>query len=56
MYILRKDSKRIIFKEDRNVTNGLTTLNLKVKRNAIEKIHQRFYKSRLENEDKVIFE
>ncbi|MFT5715183.1 MAG: long-chain acyl-CoA synthetase [Flavobacterium sp.] len=43
-------------KEDWNVDNGLTTPTLKVKRNAIEKIHQPFYKSWFENEDKVIFE
>jgi long-chain acyl-CoA synthetase len=48
--------KIIIMKEDWNVDNGLTTPTLKVKRNDIEKIHQQFYKSWFENEDKVIFE
>ena len=43
-------------KEDWNVNNGLTTPTLKVKRNSIEKIHQEFYKSWFEMEDKVIFE
>jgi long-chain acyl-CoA synthetase len=51
-----KIEKVIIMKEDWNVANGLTTPTLKVKRNAIEKIHQQFYKSWFENEDKVIFE
>ncbi|MFT7164095.1 MAG: long-chain acyl-CoA synthetase [Flavobacterium sp.] len=51
-----KIEKIIIMKEDWNVDNGLTTPTLKVKRNAIEKIHQPFYKSWFENEDKVIFE
>jgi long-chain acyl-CoA synthetase len=48
--------KVIIMKEDWNVDNGLTTPTLKVKRNDIEKIHQQFYNSWFENEDKVIFE
>ncbi|MCJ7758081.1 MAG: AMP-binding protein [Gillisia sp.] len=51
-----KIEKVIVMKEDWNVANGLTTPTLKVKRNAIEKIHQKFYKSWFENEDKVIFE
>ncbi|MFD2824082.1 AMP-binding protein [Lacinutrix iliipiscaria] len=51
-----KIEKIIIMKEDWNVDNGLTTPTLKVKRNAIEKIHQEFYKSWFEDSDKVIFE
>jgi len=43
-------------KEDWSVDNGLTTPTLKVKRNSIEKIHQQFYKSWFEMNDKVIFE
>lgn len=51
-----KIEKVVIMKEDWNVNNGLTTPTLKVKRNSIEKIHQEFYKSWFEMEDKVIFE
>jgi long-chain acyl-CoA synthetase len=51
-----KIEKIIVMKEDWNVDNGLTTPTLKVKRNAIEKIHRQFYTSWFENEDKVIFE
>jgi long-chain acyl-CoA synthetase len=51
-----KIEKIIIMKEDWTVDNGLTTPTLKVKRNAIEKIHQQFYKEWFEKEDKVIFE
>jgi len=51
-----KIEKVIIMKEDWNVDNGLTTPTLKVKRNAIEKIHREYYKSWFENDDKVIFE
>jgi long-chain acyl-CoA synthetase len=51
-----KIEKIIIMKEDWNVDNGLTTPTMKVKRNTIEKIHQEFYKSWFENEEKVIFE
>lgn len=51
-----KLEKVIIMKEDWNVDNGLTTPTLKVKRNAIEKIHQSFYKAWFEKGDKVIFE
>lgn len=48
--------KVVVMKEDWNVDNGFTTPTLKVKRNAIEKIHQQFYKSWFEMSDKVIFE
>ncbi len=51
-----KIEKVVIMKEDWNVDNGLTTPTLKVKRNSIEKIHQEFYESWFEMEDKVIFE
>lgn len=51
-----KLEKVVIMKEDWNVSNGLTTPSLKVKRNSIEKIHQQFYKSWFENAEKVIFE
>ena len=51
-----KIEKVIIMKEDWNVDNGLTTPSLKVKRNSIEKIHQQFYKSWFDSEEKVIFE
>ena len=43
-------------KEDWSVDNGLATPTLKVKRNAIEKIHQPYYKSWFEQIDTVIFE
>ena len=51
-----KIEKVIIMKEDWNVDNGMTTPTLKVKRNAIEKIHQQYYKSWFDNKEKVIFE
>jgi len=51
-----KIEKVIIMKEDWNVANGLTTPSLKVKRNSIEKIHQQFYKSWFDSNEKVIFE
>ena len=51
-----KVEKIVIMKEDWNVDNGLTTPTLKVKRNAIEKIHQPYYKQWFDMEDKVIFE
>ncbi len=51
-----KIEKVIIMKEDWTVDNGLATPTLKVKRNAIEKIHQPYYKSWFEQIDTVIFE
>ncbi|MDU8886396.1 AMP-binding protein [Yeosuana sp. MJ-SS3] len=51
-----KIEKVVIMKEDWNVDNGLTTPTLKVKRNAIERIHQPYYKKWFEMEDKVIIE
>ena len=51
-----KVEKVVIMKEDWNVDNGLTTPTLKVKRNAIEKIHQPYYKQWFGMQDKVIFE
>lgn len=51
-----KIEKVVIMKEDWTVDNGLTTPTLKVKRNAIEKIHQPYYKQWFEMLDNVIFE
>ena len=51
-----KIEKVVVMKEDWNVGNGLTTPSLKVKRNAIEKIHQEFYKQWFESSESVIFE
>ncbi|MFD0835574.1 AMP-binding protein [Mariniflexile aquimaris] len=51
-----KIEKVVIMKEDWTVDNGLATPTLKVKRNAIEKIHQPYYKSWFEQIDTVIFE
>ena len=48
--------KIIIMKEDWTVDNGLTTPTLKLKRNAIEKIHKPFYNEWFKMNDKVIFE
>lgn len=51
-----KLEKVVVMKEDWNVDNGLTTASLKIKRNAIERIHQPYYKQWFEDSDKVIFE
>lgn len=51
-----KIQKIIIMKEDWTVDNGLATPTLKVKRNAIEKIHQPYYKLWFDLNDDVIFE
>ena len=51
-----KIEKVVIMKEDWTVDNGLATPTLKVKRNAIEKIHQPYYKSWFDMNDVVIFE
>ncbi|GAA4956886.1 AMP-binding protein [Algibacter aquimarinus] len=51
-----KIEKVIIMKEDWTVDNGLTTPTLKVKRNAIEKIHQPYYKAWFKMSEKIIFE
>lgn len=51
-----KIEKVVIMKEDWTVDNGLATPTLKVKRNAIEKIHQPYYKSWFDMSDAVIFE
>jgi long-chain acyl-CoA synthetase len=48
--------KVVVMKEDWTVANGLATPSLKVKRSAIEKIHQDFYKSWFDMDEKVIFE
>lgn len=51
-----KLEKVIVMKEEWNVDNGLTTPSLKVKRNAIEKIHRPYYLEWFNSTDKVIFE
>lgn len=51
-----KLEKVVIMKEDWNVDNGLTTPTLKVKRSAIEKIHQPYYKQWFKLKEKVLFE
>ena len=51
-----KLEKVIVMKEEWKVDNGLLTPSLKVKRNAIEKIHQSFYKEWFDKPDPVIFE
>jgi len=51
-----KIEKVIIMKEDWNVDNGLTTPTLKIKRNAVEKIHQHFYPIWFESAETVIYE
>ncbi|MGK0254104.1 MAG: long-chain acyl-CoA synthetase [Mariniflexile sp.] len=51
-----KIEKVVIMKEDWTVDNGLATPTLKVKRNAIEKIHQPYYKSWFDLDEFVIFE
>lgn len=51
-----KIEKVVVMKEDWSVDNGLTTPTLKVKRNAIERIHQPYYEEWFHNEEKVIFE
>ena len=48
--------KVVIMKEDWTPDNNLTTPTLKVKRNAIEKIHKPYYYKWFAMEDKVIFE
>lgn len=51
-----KIEKVVIMKEDWTVDNGLATPTLKLKRNAIEKIHQPYYKSWFDLDEFVIFE
>ena len=51
-----KIEKVVIMKEDWNVANGLTTPSLKVKRNAIEKIHQPYYEQWFHTLESIIFE
>ncbi len=51
-----KIEKVVIMKEEWNVDNGLTTPTLKVKRNAIEKIHQPYYNQWFNMEENIIFE
>jgi len=51
-----KMEKVVVMKEAWTIDNGLITPSLKVRRNAIEKLHQPFYKDWFELEDRVIFE
>jgi long-chain acyl-CoA synthetase len=51
-----KVEKVVIMKEDWTVENGLATPSLKLKRNAIEKIHQPYYNQWFKMEENVIFE
>jgi len=51
-----KMEKVVIMKEAWTIDNGLITPSLKVRRNAIEKLHEPYYKTWFENENKVIFE
>ena len=51
-----KIEKVVVMKEDWTMDNGLTTPTLKVKRNRIEKIHNPFYQTWFNLDDKVIFE
>ena len=51
-----KIEKIVIMSESWNPDNGLITPTLKVKRNAIEKLHQPFYKTWFEMTEKAIFE
>ena len=51
-----KMEKVVIMKEAWTIDNGLITPSLKVRRNAIEKLHQPFYKTWFSTHDKVIFE
>jgi len=48
--------KIVIMKEEWSVDNGLTTPSLKIKRNAIERIHQPYYSQWFNSDEKVIFE
>jgi len=51
-----KIEKIVIMKEEWSVDNGLTTPSLKIKRNAIERIHQPYYSQWFSSDEKVIFE
>jgi long-chain acyl-CoA synthetase len=51
-----KIEKVVVMKESWTVDNGLMTPSLKIKRNAIEKLHQPFYPSWFNQEEIVIFE
>ena len=48
--------KIVIMKEEWSVDNGLTTPSLKIKRNAIERVHQPYYSQWFNSNEKVIFE
>jgi len=51
-----KLEKVVVMKEEWTVDNGLTTPTLKLKRNAIEKIHQPYYNEWFHSDEIVIFE
>jgi long-chain acyl-CoA synthetase len=51
-----KVEKVVIMKEEWSVENGLTTPSLKLKRNAIERIHQPYYGQWFDRSEKIIFE
>lgn len=51
-----KLEKVVVMKEEWTVNNGLTTPTLKLKRNAIEKIHQPYYSEWFHSDENVIFE
>lgn len=51
-----KMEKVVVMKEAWTIDNGLITPSLKVRRNAIEKLHQPYYKTWFATEEKVIFE
>ncbi|WP_115461994.1 AMP-binding protein [Winogradskyella aurantiaca] len=51
-----KMEKVVVMKEAWTIDNGLITPSLKVRRNAIEKLHQPYYKTWFATHEKVIFE
>ena len=51
-----KIEKIVVMSESWNLDNGLITPTLKVKRNALEKLHQPFYKEWFSIKENVIFE
>jgi len=51
-----KIEKIVVMKEEWSVDNGLATPTLKLKRNAIEKIHQPYYSQWFHSEENIIFD